>query len=267
MLRINNFFISVLLISLLLPGCSGDKASKFKNSSTMHKLTEIDWIRLSEKRIFFGHRSVGRNIIEGIVELRNESNSSAFTVLETKDKSDFNNPVFAHSPIGKNGDPISKIDDFVNILKSGLADSVDIAFMKLCYVDIKKHTDIEEIFKYYQSTIGSLQVEYPNLKIIHFTVPITTKPKGIKGLARIILKMDDNKYRNKFNTLMRNSYSDIELFDLAKFESTFPNNKSNIYWFKTPGLIPEYSSDGRHLNQQGRLLIARELMYKLLAIN
>jgi len=230
----------------------------------MNKLTENDWIQLSDKRIFFGHRSVGSNIIEGITDLKNESNSTLVNILETKDVSDFQHPLFAHSGIGNNLDPKSKIDDFVNILKSGLGGSVDIAFMKLCYIDINNRTDINELFEYYQTAINLLQKEYPHLKIIHCTVPLTTKPKGLKGLAKVILKMDDNVFRDKYNQLMRNHYDSIVLFDIAKIEATFPDGTFNRYLNGIPGLIPEYSSDGRHLNQQGRLLIANELMRKLL---
>jgi hypothetical protein len=230
----------------------------------MRKLTENEWIRLSNKRIFFGHQSVGNNIIDGIMTLKNESNSTAFILLETKDKSDFQHPLFAHSFIGKNLNPKSKIDDFINIMESGLADSVDIAFMKLCYIDINRRTNISALFIYYQTLVGILQEKYPHLKIIHFTVPITTKPKGIKGLAKILLKMDNNVYINRYNEFLRNHYKDFELFDIANIEATFSDGNSNSYSHGIPGLIYEYSSDGGHLNQRGGSFIAYELICKLI---
>ena len=254
---------AVCLTFFFFLGCTKHDVTT-SNNSHMIKLTDNEWIKLSEKRIFFGHHSVGKNIIDGITDLSKEYNMTTLIINQSINKSDFGHPVFAHSPIGKNGDPISKIDDFVRILDSGVADSVDIAFMKLCYVDIKLHTDIEEIFRHYQNSIRTLQKKYPHLKIIHLTVPLTTKPKGIKGLARIILNRDENKHRNKFNELVRNAYADVELVDIAKIESTFPANASNVYWFNTPGLIPEYSSDGRHLNELGRSLVAYELLKKIL---
>lgn len=269
MLKMYMFFINALLasVSVLLPGCSGDEKPTFKNVSNMEKLTANDWNKLSEKKIFFGHRSVGSNIIDGLIELRNQRNSPAFNILETKDKSDFRPPVFAHAQIGENLYPKSKIDEFTRILENGLADSVDIAFMKLCFADINRHTDINELFEYYQTSINSLQEKYPNLKIIHCTVPLTPKRTGLKGIIRRFLLMDDNPYRHKYNQLMRSHYSDFELFDVAKMESTFPDNTANIYGYKkTPGLVPEYSSNGGHLNQRGKLLIANELLHFLLII-
>jgi hypothetical protein len=226
----------------------------------MQKMSEKYWITISNARIFFGHQSVGYNIVDGINDLKNESHSSLFTILETRRSADFQHPVFAHSAIGKNLDPVSKIDDFVNILESGLADSVDIAFMKLCYVDFNRHTDINRLFEYYQNAMGNLQKKYPHVKIIHFTAPLTIKPQGLKGFVKILLKMDPNTERNKYNELIRNHYSDSELFDIAKIESTFPDGSANTYVGGIPGLVPGYASDGRHLNQQGRLRIASELI-------
>jgi hypothetical protein len=145
-----------------------------------------------------------------------------------------------------------------------LGDVVDIAFMKLCYIDINNDTDVRELFEYYLKSLDSLQTKYPDLKIIHFTVPLTIKSKGIKGLAKVILKRDDNINRNKFNELMKNQFDQNELFDIAGIESTFPDGSSYRYVNGIPGLIPEYSSDGRHLNQDGKVLVARELVRKLL---
>jgi hypothetical protein len=136
--------------------------------------------------------------------------------------------------------------------------------MKFCYVDINSHTDINTIFEYYQTSITALQEKHPHLKIIHFTAPLITKPKGLKGLIKVILKMDNNVYSNKYNELMRNHYSDSELFDIAKIEATLSDGTTNKYGNGTLGLVPEYTSDGGHLNDRGRLLIAYELMRKLL---
>ena len=255
---------ALFIFLILLASCNNKKEMTNSNFTQMNKLTEGDWIKLSDKRIFFGHQSVGSNIIDGITTLKNESNSTSFVVLETKDKSDFLHPIFAHSSIGNNYDAKSKIDDFVNILQSGLADSLDVAFMKFCYVDIDRHTNINTLFEYYKTSINTLQEKYPYLKIIHYTVPLMTKPKGLKGLIKTILKMDNNVFSNKYNELMRNHYSDSELFDIAKIEATFSDGAANKYGNGIPGLIPEYTSDGGHLNQRGRLLMADELLRKLL---
>jgi hypothetical protein len=227
-------------------------------------MTEEDWLKLANKRIFFGHQSVGYNIIDGIIDLKNQYNITSFIILETKDTSDFKYPLLVHSKIGKNLDPKSKVVDFVKILESGVGNLADIAFMKLCYADFHKSTNINELFEYYQTSIIALQKKYPHLKLFHCTVPLSTKPKGPKGLIKRILKMDNNVYINKYNQLMRNYYNQNEIFDIAKIETTFSDGTINKYGTGTLGLLPEYTSDGGHLNQYGRILIAHELLKKLL---
>jgi hypothetical protein len=264
MLKNSILFVNTLLAFFIMStGCSKDEKINLTKSSDMANLNKNIWTRLSEKSIFFGHQSVGKNIIDGMAELKNESNASSFIILDLKENSDIQQSVFVHTKIGVNFDPKSKIDEFVSILENGLADSLDIAFLKLGYVDISKHTNIEELFKYYQTSVNSLQEKYPHLKIIHFTVPLITKPKGLKGIVKRLLKLDTNIYGHKYNELLRNHYGGIELFDIAKIEATFPDNTLNIYGGGIPGLIPGYSSDGGHLNQHGRLLVAHELISKL----
>jgi len=112
MIRINILFVCGLLYLILIPGCSGDKISKYKRSTTMQQLTENDWTRLSGQRYFFGHRSVGSNIIEGIVDLKKESNTTRFTISEINNNSDLQGNVFTHLSIGRNLEPKSKIDGF-----------------------------------------------------------------------------------------------------------------------------------------------------------
>jgi lysophospholipase L1-like esterase len=63
---------------------------------------------------------------------------------------------------------------------------------------------------------------------------------------------------------MRNYYNQNEIFDIAKIETTFSDGTINKYGTGTLGLLPEYTSDGGHLNQYGRILIAHELLKKLL---
>jgi hypothetical protein len=259
-----HIFKFALIAVIILTDCHKNKSSINSYSNDMCIVKENDWNKLSDKKIFFGHQSVGNNIIEGIKDLKDKSKTSSFIILETRDKSDFIRPLFAHSYIGKNTDPKSKIDDFVNILNSGLADSVDIAIMKLCYIDINRKTNIDELFEYYKTAISSIQLKHPRLKIIHSTVPVTTKPEGYRGVVKKFLKMDDNYARNRYNELLRNHYKGKEIFDIAFAESIYSGETTNNNWEGVPGLISEYTSDGGHLNKKGRSIVAFELIKKLL---
>jgi len=152
-------------------------------------------------------------------------------------------------------------------LETGVGKNVDIAMMKLCYVDINKDTDITELFNYYQLSINKLKTQFPELFIVHWTVPLTDIPKGIKGVVKKIIRMDGNPYRHRFNELLRQNYKQDEIFDIAAFESTFSDGTKNLYMNGIPGLIPDYTSDGGHLNETGKRVIAYHLLEKLSKIN
>lgn len=253
----------IVLISLaILYSCN---VSVQKSNNNMKTIQVNDWRLLSEKNIFFGHQSIGYNIIEGIYDLQKSNNLNTLQIIETRKKEDFKNPQLLHACVGNNMDPKSKIDDFVGVLmESNLGDSLDIAFMKLCYVDFNKNTNIKELFDYYISSMNDLKEKYPKLRIIHSTVPLTVNPKGLKGLIKAILRRDNNKFRHLYNELLRKHYTEDELFDIAKIEATFSDGSINTNKNGVPCLINEYSSDGGHLNQQGRELLAYYLINKLL---
>jgi hypothetical protein len=252
-------------ISFLFSGCV-KKSDNYTHVMEKNMNPEI-LSSLKECKIFFGHQSVGYNIVEGIGILNNESNDNNILVKETRIPSDIETGVFAHCLIGKNEYPKLKIDDFASLIRNGIGDSADIAFMKLCYVDFNKNTDITELFNYYREAMAGLQSEYPRLKIFHCTVPLNVKPSGLKGMAKKFLKMDRNIYINSYNNLLGDYYPDSSLFDIAALESFMPDGSINTYKSDIKALANEYSSDGGHLNREGSVMIASKLLIKLSKID
>jgi hypothetical protein len=61
--------------------------------------------------------------------------------------------------------------------------------------------------------------------------------------------------REQFNELMRAEYGPKELFDLAKFESTYPDGTRERGDKSHFALVPDYTDDGGHLNARGREVI------------
>lgn len=239
------------------------------------KLVQNKKLNLSEqklqdlvgKKIYFGHQSVGFNIIDGIKDIMRIDSGLKLNIKETRNPNDFDAPVFAHSGIGRNREPISKIDDFKKLMESGVGKKVDIAFFKFCYVDVNENTNPEEIFKYYTDTISILEAEYPKVKFVHCTVPLTVIQGGAKvRIKRILGKSlrgeEDNMKRGIFNRMLKEKYGN-RVFDLAGAESTYPDgakaefDKNND---KFAYLIPAYSDDGGHLNKLGRQIVAEELI-------
>ncbi len=227
------------------------------------------WEKLSQKKIYFGHHSVGVNIIDGISDLMKENPQIKLNIKETNNPSDFDGPVFGHSGVGRNTDPKSKVDAFTNYMAQGIGAKADISFFKFCYVDIARDTDVNKVFSNYKKSIARVKTQNQKYLILHITIPLTMKPTGIKTfIKRLIGKPiwgdDKNVKRNEFNELLENEYKGkAPIFDLAKIESTFPDGRRCT--FTKDGktyysLVPEYTYDGGHLNEKGRKIIAEQLL-------
>jgi len=237
---------------------------------------------LSTKKIYFGHQSVGYNIIDGMRIFSDVNLENKVNIKETDKDSDFTNGVFGHSQIGINTVPESKINDFVKKIEGGLGDVVNIAFFKLCYVDINEKTDIDDLFSYYKKQMSILERTYPHVKFLHVTVPLKTNdriPLGIKQKIKHFIKsifgidtgknenMKDNVMRNKFNELMKKNYSNI--IDLASFQSQniHGENCTFIYEGKQyQQLCNEYTIDSGHLNTEAKRIISIKFIIALMNI-
>jgi hypothetical protein len=227
---------------------------------------------LPARRIFFGHQSVGRDIIEGIGEVLRGVGARGLVFVETRDPDAATGPGFLHATLGRNDDPLGKIRDFDTLMREGMADAVDMAFMKLCYVDIRADTDVEEIFRVYRDTMAGLKASYPHTIFVNLTVPLVTREKGVTSLVKRVLGRPlrgyaDNVARERLNRLLRSEYEGKEpLFDLARFESTRPDGSRAA--FDTRGgryyaMEETYSDDGGHLNGTGRRFVAERLLVYL----
>jgi len=225
------------------------------------------WETLAQKKVFFGHKSVGVNIIEGLREVMVLRPAVKLNILETASPDDFSRPVFAHALVGTNKDPGSKIRRFREIMDGGVGRSVDIAFYKLCFVDIDHTTDIEAHFKEYTDSLAGLKAAYPDVDFVTVTVPLISRPVGIKArlkkiLGRLPWDEADNVKRNIYNDMLRERFKG-SLFDLAAIESRIEGTRKAT--FERNGrsyelLQESYTSDGGHLNATGGQIVALELL-------
>ena len=196
-------------------------------------------------------------------------------VVDTKSISAKTGPVFAHSKVGKNLDPLSKINEFSSIVEKDIGNKADIAFFKFCYVDFPAHGEVETIFQHYRETLSRLREAYPGTTLIHFTTPLVRREKGLKTVIKQFLGRDrtgyeDNLVRHRFNELLRNEYVNREpFFDLALLESTHSNGKTQYYSEgsqKYYSLYDGYTTDGGHLNAKGSRFIAEQLLAYLAGV-
>jgi hypothetical protein len=262
-------FCVVCLLLMPLSASEGGTMSRETISLEMIKnIPEARWQNLAEKKIYFGHQSVGYNIVDGLTQIENQFPRIKLNIVEIKRPSDMNGAEFAHSSIGENDDPQSKMQAFTDYMENGIGAKADIAFFKFCYVDINAHSDIDKIFTEYKKTMNQLKKKYPNVIFIHSTVPLTESKTTVRSLVKKMLGREDNNIkRNLYNDMLRKEYEGKEpLFDIAKSESTLPDGTRSTF---TSGgttyysLTSEYTDDGGHLNGFGQLAVAQRLLILL----
>lgn len=231
-------------------------------------------LSLQHKRIYFGHQSVGANILDGVRHLNRADTRLKLNLVESTQAQAYANPVLGHSRIGHNHEPRSKIDAFSDILDAGLGNKVDMALLKFCYVDVTETSDVGGLFEYYQRVMTQLATAYPRTQLVHVTVPLTVMPSLLRRVLGTLRRRHnriahDNLARAEYNRLLTQAYAGkAPLFDLAAIESTLPSGRRLHYQlqgreFST--LVPGYSSDGRHLSETGQRVVAAELLKFLAA--
>jgi hypothetical protein len=266
------FLLSILACLILTISCNnGDKMTEQTTQFPKIKdVPESAWKKLSQKKIYFGHQSVGFNIMDGITDLMKENPQIKLNIVETSNQADFKVGIFAHSRVGKNRDCKSKNNELMDFMRKGIGKKADLAFFKYCYVDITARTDIDKTFDEYKKTMTVMKNEYPSATFIHITTPLVSlKPTGLKAWIKKIIgrfdgNVEDNIKRNKFNERMRKEFGKKDhMFDLATIESTYPDGKRCT--FNKDGkthyaMVPTYTNDGGHLNELGRKVVAQQLL-------
>lgn len=269
-----NLRVFPLILLLFISGCKkGEMNLLGSYYDRLDSISQQDWDSLAQKKIYFGHRSVGQNIIAGLNDVLIKYPAIKLDIRETTDPESFRQPVFAHSGLGQNKLPESKINAFRDVMENGVGQNTDIAFLKFCFVDIDHTTDLQATFNSYVKTVERLEARFPETKIITFTVPLVSQPVGLiirlkKILGRLPWYETDHVQRNIFNDMLRARFKD-SLFDLAAIESRISDTKKAS--ISKDGrrydiLRQDFTDDGGHLNSLGRQIVAIELLCYLATI-
>ena len=231
---------------------------------------------LSTKKIFFGHQSVGDNIMQGIRELVASDPRLKVNLVTSADPQSVPGPAFIETHVGVNRNPGSKTAAFNEIVDKGFGKEGGIAFYKYCYIDFSSSTDVAEVFANYRKGIAELKGKYPSLTIVHFTVPLTAEQPAagikdrVKDSLRRIAGRDANIKRNEFNQMLKQEYGAKDpIFDLAEIESTHSDGSRSYFsrvGEKVYTLAPEFTTDGGHLNEIGRQAAAKKLLVLLASL-
>jgi hypothetical protein len=265
------FGIHVVTGTLLAVAAFGTTAAAHASNVDVNLRADIE--RIAQRRIFFGHQSVGVNLLDGVKHLAMTAGIPV-RVDEVSKASAVESAMIGHSFIAENGNPFRKLESFEQVMGSQ-ATGLDIALMKFCYVDFAPETDVKKLFARYRATIDSLHARNPGTTFVHVTAPLTVIPAGIKIRLKQLLgsappEFTDNLRREEYNALLRKTYQGREpIFDLARIESTAPDGSLETVEWKgsvVPVMVPAYTEDGGHLNAVGQLRAARELVSVLASI-
>ena len=226
--------------------------------------------KLASMRIYFGHQSVGDNLLAGVRLLAQDANVK-LNIAQIDAARDVGPSTFAHTYVAENTQPLQKLKSFEAAMGT-IGQPVDLAALKFCYVDFNAQTDAQAIFAQYQASIARIRAKNPGLTVVHITSPLTSVQQGIKAqIKRMLGKAPqgilENIRREQYNALMRAHYAGKEpLFDIARAESTRADGSLlEVEWngAKVPALVPAYSDDGQHLNPVGQRLVARHFLRAL----
>lgn len=255
-----------------LLGCAPDHPTT-KGRPPMTSFVQVpaaDLAALADRRIFFGHQSVGTNLVDGIRDALLDHPDLGLRVIHTAEPWTVEGAALMEHTIGRNGDPEGKTRAFEAVLAGGGLDTPGtIALHKYCYVDVTVTTDVARLFDDYRRAMRSLQRRHPAVTFVHVTMPLAADgSSAIERWARQRLGRDAalvlNRKRNQYNRLLMAEYGGREpVFDLAGYESTRADGSRTFVRAGTDSvfvLAPEYTSDGGHLTHEARRAIGEQLL-------
>jgi hypothetical protein len=264
-----------------------------RENASMNDSASIDLEILAQSRIFFGHQSVGEDVLNGLRDLLAAPGSPSLTIADVRTAPLSGSAAVAasadsaaggdslpvqgyilHTKVGQNTKPASKCADFARVLEERKS-QVDVAVLKYCYVDVGGSSDPDALFAEYQALLEGLRKKLPSVTLVPSTVPLTVgsarpdwRRKDLEVKIRRMIGLydgqdKDNLKRGRFNDLLRQAYAGGVIFDVAKAESTHPDGRREGFSKgskQVPSLIPAYTHDGGHLNEAGRKIVAREFV-------
>jgi hypothetical protein len=250
-------------LALAVTGCSRDAGATRTLPANIPALTRAEWDALARRTVFFGHQSVGENIVEGLRRISETESWPALRLIAADSTGAVPRPALVHAKIGRNGDPHSKMQAFREALDAGLGRQVDIALMKFCFWDIRRDTDVDAVFAEYQQTMADLVHRYPNVTFAYATVPLVAADVDWRARVRRLIGLttpsdDDNAVREALNRKIRAAFgAGSLLFDVARAEEDPSAAEPQAE------LAPQFNSDGAHLNDAGRRRVATQFVRTL----
>jgi hypothetical protein len=251
--------LSVVLLCTVLAVWSSLRVRTEKTAIRLKRIEEVPreaWEALAQKRLFFGHKSIGRSVMEGVELLQRE-----YPLLRPVE--------IGHGSIGKNFDPQSKLDVFEATATGN--EQLDGVMLKFCYVDVNRLNDADRLIRLYQERMGRMKEANPAQQWIHFTLPIESPPLTFmaylkEAAKRALLRpgiVEKNAARHAYSEQLITLAGEEPVFDIALVESIGPDGRRHYYsrWGKKIYcMAPAYTKDGGHLNEKGRRVVAEQFL-------
>jgi hypothetical protein len=222
---------------------------------------------IAGRTVYFGHQSVGRDVIAGVARL-NDEQALGLRIIQTADPSSVAGPAFIHFRAGINRDYASKNAALLRMLQERSQPDGAIVLLKYCYVDLTASADSDAVFAAYSEMVETITFEHPDVTLVHTTIPLTTVESLVSAGAKQFLGRPTFREaavaRHRYNALVRAEFGgDQPLFDLARVESTRPDGtlatfKTADAWIET--LASENTSDGGHITPECQLTAAAALL-------
>lgn len=223
------------------------------------------WRMVARRRVYFGHQSVGRDIIGGL-EALNHEHRLGLHFVQTRSPSMLSGPAFVDFLAGENTRPATKNRALLQQLDARQLPDDAIAMLKYCYVDIGADTDVARVFDDYRRTVDAVRSRHPDVTVVHVAVPITS----VEGVAKARIKKllgrpslrAANARRHEYNALLRRAFSGSEpVFDLAAVEAFGAAGAGRAGGSeRLEALDPAFTHDGGHLNALGARTVAAAML-------
>lgn len=262
---------ATILVMAALLGCSNRAEQADRGvSPDLSRITAEQWQALSQRTVYFGHQSVGVNIVDGIRELAAQ-NPQVQIKISTGAAAD-RGPGLVEFLVGENTDPDSKNRAFLAATQ-GRLDPGSVLMFKYCYVDIDENTDASALFEGYRQTVAALRARHPDAIVVHVTMPLTADAplrNWVNMLRGRPTRLTWNGVRSRYNELLRAAYEGREpVYDLAAAEATRSDGSlqySVVEGHKVFAMADEWTSDGGHLNAAGRQRAAAQFLTTLASL-
>jgi hypothetical protein len=240
-----------------------------RNPDVVRAVEETNW--------FFAHATIGENMMDGMEDLH-AGNAQIYPLTIQTIKHPAEVPGSLQSGViyevnRGNQSADVKREMFTDYMGKGWNRNVTAVMNKFNYTDhpyVDSKLDwngnrelagegytiegnkIDGYAKNYTYTMGTIQQNNPDLQVVFTTIPLTAKDE--RGN---LMRYFANEYIR--NYCAENGYL---LFDIADIQSHYPDGTPNRGFHNDSGspyemLLSEYTTDGGHLNTDGKRILAR----------